>query len=190
MYRAYFIAAILRIDTANERGAKMAERYGMVVNVFDNQTAEVMTDKRTACGGCEDTRNCKSCLTGGEKVVAVVRNEAHAETGDIVVVEHTKGAMWSGAALFYVLPVIGLMAGAFTGGVLAGGWGMDESGGAVLFGLAGLAVALLAVFFASRSSYAAQHLVPRIVRIAEHGDGRRVNGIQRAPAASVRSCCH
>ncbi|MGD8367242.1 MAG: SoxR reducing system RseC family protein [Desulfobacterales bacterium] len=167
----------------------MTERYGLVVQVFDNQTAEVMTDKRSACGGCEDTRNCKSCLTGGEKVVAVVRNEARAEPGDIVVVEHTRGGLWTGAALFYVLPVIGLMAGAFSGGTLFAGRGMDESGGAVLFGLAGLAAGLLAVFFASRSGYAAKHLVPRIVRIAERGNGRRLTGIHGPPAASARSCC-
>jgi sigma-E factor negative regulatory protein RseC len=162
----------------------------MVVNVFDNGTAEVMTDKKTACGGCEDTRSCKSCLTGGEKVVAVVRNEAHANPGDIVAVEHTKGAMWGGAALFYVLPVVGLMAGAFAGGALFTGWGMDESGGAALFGLLGLAVGLLAVFFASRSAIAGRRLVPRIVRVAERGDGRVRTGIRRAPAATAGSCCH
>jgi sigma-E factor negative regulatory protein RseC len=168
---------------------KMTERYGLVVNVFDNRTAEVMTDKRSACSGCEDTRNCKSCLAGGEKVVAVVRNEPHADPGDIVVVEHTKGGIWSGAALFYLLPVIALMAGAFAGGIFAGGRGMDESGGAVLFGLAGLVIGLLAVVFASRSAYAAKHLVPRIVRIAERGNGRRLNGIHKTLAASARSCC-
>ena len=167
----------------------MTIRYGMVVNVFDNQTAEVMTDKKSACGGCEDTRNCKSCLTAGEKVVAVVRNEPHANPGDLVAVEHTKGAMWSGAALFYVLPVIGLMVGAFTGGVLAGGWQMDESTGAVLFGLAGLAAGLLAVVLVSRTTYAGQRLVPRIVRIVERGDGWPRKGIRRAPAASAGSCC-
>lgn len=147
----------------------MTQRYGLVVNTFDNRTAAVMTDRRSACSGCEDNGNCKSCLAGGEKLVAVVRNEAHAGPGDIVVVEHTKGGMWRGAALFYVLPVIGLMAGAFAGETLAGVWGLNGSGGTVLFGLAGLAIGLLAVVFASRSAYAAAHLVPRIVRIAERG---------------------
>ncbi|MCF8053038.1 MAG: SoxR reducing system RseC family protein [Desulfobacterales bacterium] len=167
----------------------MTERIGLVVSVFDNQTAEVMTDKKSACGGCADTRSCKSCLSGGDKVIAVVRNELQADAGDIVVVEHTKGALWGSAALFYLLPVFGLMAGAFAGLAAAGGWGINESDGAVLFGLTGLAAGLLAVFYVSRSAYAKDRLVPRIIRIAEHGVGRTQAVVQRAPAAPTRSCC-
>ena len=167
----------------------MTERIGLVVSVFDNHTAEVVTDKKSACGGCADTRSCKSCLSGGDKVIAVVRNELQADTGDIVVVEHTKGALWQSAALFYLLPVLGLMAGAFAGLAVAGGWGLDESDGAVLFGLTGLAAGLLAVFFTSRSAYAKDRLVPRIIRIAERGVGRTQAVVQRAPAAPTRSCC-
>jgi sigma-E factor negative regulatory protein RseC len=167
----------------------MTEKIGLVVNVFDDHTAEVMTDKKSACGGCADTRSCKSCLSGGEKVIAVVRNELQAGAGDIVVVEHTKGALWQGAALFYLLPVLGLMAGAFAGLAVAAGWGIDESDGAVLFGLTGLAAGLLAVFYLSRSAYAKDRLVPGIIRIAEHGVGRTQAVVPRAPAAPTRSCC-
>jgi len=167
----------------------MTERIGWVVSVFDNQTAEVMTDKKSACGGCANTRGCKSCLSGGDKVVAVVRNEPHARPGDLVVIEHTKAALWHSAALFYLLPVIGLMTGAFAGLAVAGGWGLDESDGAVLFGLFGLAVGLLTVFFVSRSAYANKRLVPRIIRIAERGGGRSQAVIQRVPASPARSCC-
>lgn len=167
----------------------MTERIGVVVSVLDNHTAEVMTDKKSACGGCADTRSCKSCLSGGDKVIAVVRNEPHAGPGDLVVVEHTKGALWSSAALFYLLPVLGLMAGAFAGLAMAGGWGLDESDVAVLFSLAGLGAGLLAVFFVSRSVYAKDRLVPRIIRIAERGDGPFRPVMQRKPAAPTRSCC-
>jgi hypothetical protein len=66
---------------------------------------------------------------------------------------------------------------------------MDESGGAVLFGLLGLAAGLLAVFFASRSAYAGEHLVPRIVRIAERGEGSPLAGIRNGSTVSARSCC-
>lgn len=147
----------------------MKERIGLVVNVFADHTAEVMTDKKSACGGCEDSRDCKSCLSGGDKVIAVVRNEPRARPGDFVVIAHTKAAIWSSAALFYLFPVVGLMIGAFAGGALAGGWGVDESGAAAVFGLVGLGIALLAVVLFSRSKYAGSRLVPRITRIAEPG---------------------
>ncbi len=167
----------------------MTERIGVVVNVFDDRTAEVMTDKKGACGGCEDSGDCKTCLAGGEKVVAVVRNDPCACPGDLVVVEHTRGAILGGAALFYVLPIVGLMVGAFVGGVTAGGWGMDESAGAIIAGLLGLSAGLLAVFLFSRTAYAGKRLVPRIVRIVEHGDGKTWVGTRRPAAAGVKSCC-
>jgi len=194
-YLCFYFSQARTIEKAAGRfrqkgGVAMTIRYGMVVGVFANQTAEVMIDKRSACGGCEDSRSCKSCLAGGEKVVAVVRNDAAANPGDVVAVEHTKVGMWSGAALFYLLPVIGLMAGAFAGGALFNGWGMDESGGALIFGLLGLAAGMLAVFSASRSALAGQRLVPRIVRIAERGDGMLKDEVKRARAATPGSCCH
>ena len=36
----------------------MAERIGMVLHTCDNGMAEVVTDRRNACGGCEKEGNC------------------------------------------------------------------------------------------------------------------------------------
>jgi positive regulator of sigma E activity len=167
----------------------MTQKIGVVVHVFRNQTAEVMTDKLSACGGCADTRSCKSCLSGGNKVVAVVRNEPGARPGDIVSVEHTRGALWSSAALFYLFPVFSLLAGAFAGGILAAGRGGDESGGALMGGLIGLGLALFAVFRVSKSAYAGRHWVPRITKIVEAGRYAPESGSKRVPIPPSGSCC-
>lgn len=123
----------------------MAERIGLVLNIFDNETAEVMTEKQCACSGCQDTRNCTSCLSGSDKVVAVVQNDACALPGDVVEIEHKTNALMGGAGLFYILPVLGLIGGAFFGGAMAAGWGMDESAGALLAGTAGLVISLISI---------------------------------------------
>jgi len=168
----------------------MAERIGLVLNTFDNETAEVMTDKHSACGGCQDTRKCKSCLSGSDKVVAVVQNAAKAHPGDVVEIHQKTNALLGSAGLFYILPVIGLLVGAFIGGALAVGWNMDESVGAVLAGGAGLGLSLLAVIWFTRTEFGRLHLVPRIIRIVESdskGDDR--SSAKPVSRMSTRSCC-
>jgi sigma-E factor negative regulatory protein RseC len=168
----------------------MARRIGLVLRLPDEGSAEVMTDKHSACGGCQDTRSCKSCLSGSNKVVAVVQNHAHAHPGDVVEIQHKTNALMGSAGLFYVLPVVALVAGAFIGGAAAVGWGMDESAGALLVGAAGLVVSLLAVTGFMRTEFARCRLVPRIVRVVEsaaNGSRRRDEGSSSAQPG--RPCC-
>jgi positive regulator of sigma E activity len=154
----------------------MAERIGLVLNIFDNETAEVMTEKQSACSGCQDTRNCTSCLSGSDKVVAVVQNDACALPGDVVEIQHKTNALMGGAGLFYILPVLGLIGGAFFGGAMAAGWGMDESAGALLAGTAGLVISLISVIWFTRTDYGRLRLVPRIARIVRNDSDKRLEG--------------
>ena len=145
----------------------MAERIALVLNTFENGTAEVMTDKKSACGGCHDTRNCKSCLSGSDKIVAVVQNDVCACPEDVVKIEHKTNALLGSAALFYGVPVFALLVGAFIGGALAVGWNMDESVGALLAGAAGLIVGLGAVIGITRTEFGRLRLVKRFFRVSE-----------------------
>lgn len=179
-----------RNDCAMCGGGPVAKRIGLVLSLPDEGSAEVMTDKKSACGGCHDTRSCKSCLSGGDKVVAVVQNDARAASGDMVEIQHSTHALMGSAGLFYIVPVLGLLAGAFIGGAAAAGWGMDESAGAILAGMAGLAVSLLGVIGFTRTGFARHHLVPRIVRIVENGQRGGTGGVERSGSpAPNRSCC-
>jgi positive regulator of sigma E activity len=168
----------------------MAERIGMVLNTFDDDTAEVITDKKSACGGCQDTRNCKSCLSGSNKIIAVVQNDACACPGDVVTIQHRTDALLGSAALFYGVPVIGLLVGAFIGGATAVGWGLDESVGAILSGAAGLVIAFAAVIAFTRTEYGRLRLVPRIVGVVQReAKGGVVTIATTVPDAGKRSCC-
>jgi len=168
----------------------MAERIGLVLTTFDDETAEVMTDKKSACSGCHDTRNCKTCLSGSDKIVAVVQNDACACSGDVVEIQQKTNALMGSAGLFYILPVIGLLVSAFIGGAMAVAWGIDESVGAVVTGAAGLVVSLLAVMWFTRTEFGRTRLVPRIVRIVENSSKDRNPGtIVPASRTSRGSCC-
>lgn len=168
----------------------MAERIGMVLKTFDNHTAEVVAEKKAACGGCHDAHHCEMCLAGGHKIVAIVQNDARANPGDLVEITQKRDALLGSAALFYIIPVLCLMAGAFAGSALSAAWGIGESSGAALAGLAGLAIGLLAVAWFSRTEFVRARMVPHIVGIIESAAGEKGKTI--SPPAfreSNGACC-
>ncbi|MFZ0728461.1 MAG: SoxR reducing system RseC family protein [Desulfobacterales bacterium] len=146
----------------------MAERTGLVLQSFDNGMAEVVTDRRNACGGCEKSHGCRSCLTSA-KLVATVQNPVSAVKGDVVLIHLTESALRAGAVLLYIIPILWLMAGAFVGDGLGGNWRIGATGAAVLGGLTGLAIGFIMARSISRSASIGPSLIPRIVRVVERG---------------------
>lgn len=142
----------------------MAEQFGLVIHTFDNNTAEVVTDRRNACGGCEHSKGCRSCLTSA-KMVSTVQNTVEARVGDVVVIHLTEAALWTGALLLYIIPILWLITGAFLGASFGKTWFLGESGAALIFGLLGLAFGFLMAFYISKSSGVRLKLIPQIVRI-------------------------
>ena len=167
----------------------MAERIGIVLRTFDNGMAEVVTDRRNACGGCEKSHGCRSCLTSS-KMVSMVRNPAGAGQGDVVSIYLKKSALWTGAVFLYIVPILWLMAGAFVGASFGRNWDMGESGAAILMGLLGLALGILLARIISKSSSFGSKIVPRIVRVVERantkGEQGHHNGINTISSAA---CC-
>jgi sigma-E factor negative regulatory protein RseC len=167
----------------------MAERIGIVLRTFDNGTAEVVTDRRNACGGCEKSHGCRTCLASS-KMVSTVQNPAGADQGDVVSIYLKQSALWTGAAFLYIVPILWLMAGAFIGASFGRNRDMGETGAAILFGLLGLAVGFMMARAISRSSSFGPKIVPRIVRVVEHaktkGEHGHHNGINTAPNTA---CC-
>jgi sigma-E factor negative regulatory protein RseC len=167
----------------------MAERIGVVLQTFDNGMAEVVTDRRNACGGCEKSHGCRSCLTSA-KMVSTVRNSAGAGQGDVVSIYLKEPALWTGAVFLYIVPILWLLAGAFVGASLGSNWEIGETGSAILMGLLGLALGFLMARVISKSSSFGPKIVPRIVRVVERaktkGEQGHHNGINTISSAA---CC-
>ena len=166
----------------------MAERIGMVLQTLDNGMAEVVTDRRNACGGCENSHGCRSCLTTA-KMVALVRNPVGADQGDVVSIFLKESAQWTGAVFLYIIPVLWLMAGAFVGASVGSNWEMGETGASILVGLLGLALGFMMTIAISKSSSFGPKLVPQIIRVVERAktNGERNNlVIKSTPNAA---CC-
>ena len=118
------------------------------------------------CAGCAAAGACHGGGSGGEKVVEAV-NEAGASPGDRVVMALQSGALLKAAFRVYVIPVLGILAGAGAAQVavevLRGGQGAGAAAG--IGGAAGAVLALLAQRLHSRRPGGAGTLRPRVVRI-------------------------
>jgi positive regulator of sigma E activity len=47
----------------------MSIHFGLVRQIKENGLAEVQTDRRNACGGCQSSDGCRACLSGGGKLL-------------------------------------------------------------------------------------------------------------------------
>lgn len=161
----------------------MAEHVGLVLNMFEDRTAEVIVDRKAFCNGCDDTGRCRACLAGARRV-ETVQNPIGARRGDVVFVYLEGSSLWTEALLVYIIPVMWLMAGALVGSGLGQGWKIGETGGAILLGLAGLAIGFMIIFVISESLKHVHKIAPRIVSVidsnpehvgAAKGGDRRTN---------------
>ena len=92
----------------------MVRRIGLITNIFRDETAEVITDRKGGCGGCAQSHGCRSCLSGA-KLVSTVQNPIGAAPGDVVTIDITNKGLWTGAVLFYIFPILCLILGAAIG---------------------------------------------------------------------------
>ena len=145
----------------------MAQRIGLVTAISGADTAEVMTDRKGACGGCSQSDGCRSCLSGA-KIVSSVQNPIGAQPGDVVAIDITRRGLWIGALLFYIWPVLCLLAGAGIGDGLLRARYAENTGMPIIFGFIGLGIGIGITFLISRSRFGNSVLRPRITRIVDH----------------------
>ena len=63
----------------------MAEHIGIVIKKESDRYAQVVTDRKGACGGCQSTpHGCRSCLASA-KMESRVANPLGAQAGDLVI---------------------------------------------------------------------------------------------------------
>ena len=123
----------------------MAEHIGIVIKTEPNNFAQVLTDRKGACGGCQSTpHGCRSCLAS-VKMESRVANPLGAEPGDLVKVFLSSSNLYTGAAILYLLPILGLLLGAFIGIWASTALGLSKSFGSIGGAAAGLGLGYVAV---------------------------------------------
>ena len=159
----------------------MAEHIGIVVKTESSDFAQVVTDRKGACGGCQSNPDgCRSCLASA-KMESCVVNPVGAEPGDLVKVHLSSANLFTGAAILYLLPIFGLLLGAFTG-VWASQWyGIAEIIGSIGGAIAGLGIGYAAVIVLDRNPRIRRRITPTITTILTRKVG--LPNVKKAP------CC-
>jgi len=143
----------------------MAEHIGIVIKTESGDYAQVVTDRKGACGGCQSTSGgCRSCLASA-KLESRVANPVSAKTGDLVKVHLSSANLFTGAAILYLLPVLGLLLGAFTGIWASTAFGLTEISGSIGGAIAGLGIGYAAVIVLDRSPSIRRRIMPTITAI-------------------------
>ena len=159
----------------------MAEHIGIVMKRESNRYAQVVTDRKDACGGCQSTpHGCRSCLASA-KMESRVANPLGAQPGDLVKVYLSSSGLFTGAAILYLLPIFGLLLGAFLGVWASAAYGMAESFGSIGGAAAGLGIGYAAVIGLDRSPSIRQRIMPTITAISTPKVG--------IPKIEKASCC-
>jgi len=159
----------------------MAEHIGIVIKNESDRYARVMTDRKGACGGCQSTpHGCRSCLSSAKMESRVV-NPVGAGPGDLVRIQLSSGNLYLGAAILYLLPVLGLLLGAFTGNWASSTYGLAKGIGTIGGAAAGLALGFTAVFVLDRTAGIRRRIMPTITAVLTPHTGM--------PDNKGASCC-
>jgi len=142
----------------------MAQTIGFVVEIHEDGQATVVAEKGQGCGSCSTVSQCHGGRAiQNEKTSAF--NPIGAAVGDRVLLTVESGALLSRMAVLYLLPVFGMLTGAFTGAFMFHGGGGPDSGTSIAFGLAGFVLGFVLSVAISRFWSAARPVVPVITRI-------------------------
>ncbi len=142
----------------------MAQTNGYVLETDADGWARVVAERNRACGTCSSIDYCGITRTAAsEKTKAI--NKANANPGDLVRISIGSAVLLRRMALLYLVPVVGLMAGAFLGSALAGFFNMSQTGSAVLLGMTGFAIGAFFALYLSKRLSEKRPLHPEITRI-------------------------
>jgi sigma-E factor negative regulatory protein RseC len=158
----------------------MAEHIGIVIKTELGGYARIVTDRKSACGGCQSTPSgCRGCLASA-KMESRAANPVNAEAGDLVRLQLSSGSLLTGAAILYLLPVFGLLFGAATGVLASPAFDWSEisasMGGAIIGLVSGYAI----VVALDRNPNIRRFVMPTITAIVKQNVG--------TPADKTTSC--
>jgi positive regulator of sigma E activity len=86
----------------------MSKQIALVTKITSKGLTEVLTERHSACGGCQTTHGCTTCLSSS-KIKARVNNPVGARPGDVVEIHMKSRAVWQGALILYGFPLLGLI---------------------------------------------------------------------------------
>jgi sigma-E factor negative regulatory protein RseC len=148
----------------------MAQTMGYVTAIGKDGQATVVAEKGQGCSSCGAASQCHGGRAAG-KIKTQALNQARAAVGDRVSLTVASGAILSRMAVLYLVPVLGMITGAFVGEF--------TTGQSVVFALAGFALGFIFSITISRAWSSARPVIPVITRVHKT---RSVSALTQVPA--------
>jgi sigma-E factor negative regulatory protein RseC len=142
----------------------MAQTIGFVVETGNDGQAVVVAEKNQGCGSCSAVSQCHGGQAARTQKMPAL-NRVGATVGDRVTLTVASGALLSRMAVLYLVPVFGMLAGAFAGAFLFGGVAGTDSDHSIALGLAGFVLGFVFSVAISRVWSAVWPVMPVITRI-------------------------
>lgn len=143
----------------------MTQEFGTIETV-DREWAWVKTQRKSACAHCGHKDHCQM-VEGEDRMLVKAKNAAAGREGDEVELYLSAKTQLKCVFMVYMVPVIGLIVGAFLGNGVSPHIGLGPNVGIFLFAAAGLVGAfMLTRRFANRmeTKNALTPLVKRVVK--------------------------
>lgn len=144
----------------------MAQTIGWVVATNDDGQAMVLAQKGAGTGGCGAACMCHGRRPTGSEIPAI--NPVGAVAGDRVTLTVASGTLLARLAVLYLVPVLGMLTGAFVGASLSDGISGPGAGHSIVFGLAGFGLGFAVAIAISRIWSAARPVVAVITRVVNN----------------------
>lgn len=140
-----------------------------IVEKTEEAFAWVRTQRKSACAGCSNKSNCSS-LSGGSHMLVKVSNPVKAKKGDMVEVFLRTSIQLKCTFIIYMIPVLGLIAGALSAAPLANVFSISDSFGIVIFTFSGFFLSAFFSRFLINRIAAGDQARPVIRRIFSYGN--------------------
>jgi sigma-E factor negative regulatory protein RseC len=146
------------------------EEYGTVVELKQDLVAVVKCVRNSACDHCPSSGACKMG-DDSETMLVETYNAIGAQNGDLVKIATSTKHFLQSSFMLYIVPIIGLLIGAFVGQIIAemSGWEIDPSLFSALTAVAFLILTFLGIRILTRNLNR-EVFMPRIVELQSQAD--------------------
>lgn len=134
-----------------------------IVEKTSTEKAMVRIERTSACATCESRSSCH--VQNNREFVVEVDNEMGAGAGDVVEISMPSSSVIRASLAVYFLPVLGLILGALSGGVLAAALHMEEMTASLAGGGAGLVLSVIVLKRLDSSVRSRPDYSPRMTRV-------------------------
>jgi len=156
-----------------KQGETVIVETGTVVELKSAQIALVRCQKNSACDHCPSSNSCHTEQASSSAMVVEVYNPLEAKIGDQVKVETSTRHFLQSSFVLYIIPVFGLLVGAFAGQLIGEHTdvGLEPALLSALMGVAFMVGTFLCIRVGTRA-LPRELFMPKIVAIIPHSRHR------------------